>query len=257
VSENRMDRFVSRFAEGRALLPNAAKALDEYGFTVLPGPLSNTELIQLQAAYDAACAAAAPEDVGVGRASTRVNDFVNRGPAFDAVYSWPPALDAAYRVIHAPFRLSAMHARTLRPGAGAQELHVDVPRTSDAWPMLGLVFMVDDFRSDNGATRFVPGSHGWTDLPESVLVDRFADHPGEVIACGPAGSMILFNASTWHGHTANTSATARRSLQATYIPRNGKPATNFEARLSLETGARIGDVARYLIGIEARDAISG
>jgi hypothetical protein len=27
---------------------------------------------------------------------------------------------------------------------------------------------------------------------------------GEVLACGPAGSIIIFHGSTWHGHTANT-----------------------------------------------------
>jgi phytanoyl-CoA dioxygenase PhyH len=245
-----MDRLLSMFARRRALPAVAAEELAACGFTVLPGPIAQADIPRLQAAYDAACASADAADVGVGRASTRVNDFVNRGAVFDAVYTWPPALEASWRVIRRPFRLSAMHARTLRPGATAQELHVDVPRTSDAWPMVGLILMVDEFRADNGATRFVPGSHRWTELPEQVMADRLVRHPAEVLAEGPAGSVILFDASTWHGHTANGSTAARRSLQATFIPREGKPATDFGGRMSPETRARIGAVRRYLLGIE-------
>lgn len=228
--------------------PTAARdALATNGFVVLPGPFSANELTRLQAAYDTACSAAAPSDVGVGRTSTRINDFVNRDAIFDAVYTWPPALDAARGIVNDDFRLSAFHARTLHPGAAAQGLHVDVPRTSDAWPMLGLILMVDAFRPDNGATRFVPGSHRWPEPRE--LVDAAASYPGEVLACGMAGSVILFDASTWHGHTANTSATGRRSLQATFIPRGGRPATDFVARMQPERSARLSAVARYLIGL--------
>ena len=234
-----------------SLPPNAADSLATQGFVVLSSDVSPEDVARLQTAYDAACAKAAPEDVRVGRASTRVTDFVNRGPAFDWIYSWPPALDAAGRVLGGPCRLSAFHARTLHPGASAQELHVDVPRTSDAWPMLGLILMVDEFRSDNGATRFVAGSHHWTELPENVLADRVAPYPGEVLACGPAGSVLLFNASTWHGHTANLSGAGRRSLQATFIPRAGRPATNFAARMQPETLARLSSAARSVLGIES------
>jgi hypothetical protein len=234
-----------------ALPTDAADALAIHGFVVLPGPFSAEEVPRLQAAYDCACARAAPADVGIGRTSTRVTDFVNRGVAFDAVYTWPPALDAARRVINGQFRLSALHARTLHPGASAQELHVDVPRTSDAWPMLGVIVMIDAFCLDNGATRFVPGSHRRTDLPESVVADRLAPYPGEVLACGPAGSVIVFDASTWHGHTANTTQAGRRSLQATFIPRTGRPATDFVGRMQPETVARLSAVARDLLGIES------
>ncbi|HEX8906280.1 MAG TPA: hypothetical protein VF771_15635, partial [Longimicrobiaceae bacterium] len=121
-----------------ALAPDMAAALDERGFVVMPGPIAADALPRLQAAYDAAVAGADPADVGIGRTTTRVNDLVNRGPEFDDVYAWPPLLDACRRIIGRPFRLSAMHARTLRAGAVEQDLHVDVPRGSDAWPMVGL-----------------------------------------------------------------------------------------------------------------------
>ncbi|MFL5537457.1 MAG: phytanoyl-CoA dioxygenase family protein [Longimicrobiaceae bacterium] len=245
-----MDDPFAALAARPALAPELAAALDERGFVVIPGAVADDAMPRLQAAYDDAVARADGGDVGVGRTTTRVNDFVNRGPAFDDVYTWPPVLDACRRVIGRPFRLSALHARTLRAGAAAQELHADIPRDSDAWPMVGLILMIDDFRADNGATRFVPGSHRWPGAPAGSAADLLAPHPGEVLACGPAGSAIVFDASTWHGHTANTSGAPRRSLQATFIPRDGRAATDFAARMRPETLARLGPAARYLLGID-------
>jgi hypothetical protein len=59
--------------------------------------------------------------------------------------------------------------------------------------MVGFIFMIDEFRNHNGATRFVPGSHLWSDVPTDLRGDRDrkADYPGQVLACGPAGSLIL------------------------------------------------------------------
>ncbi len=234
-----------------ALLPNAAAVLDRDGFVVLPGPFAASEIGRLQSAYDTAVGTAATDDVRRGSTSTRVNDFVNRDPIFDRIYTWPAALDAARRVVGSHVRLSAFHARTLHPNAAPQELHVDVTRTSDAWPMLGLILMVDGFRADNGATRFIPGSHRKHDAPATVLADARDRHADEVLACGPAGSVILFNASTWHGHTGNSSASTRRSLQATFIPFTGRPATDFRARMRPEVFMRLGPAARALLGIDA------
>lgn len=117
--------------------------------------------------------------------------------------------------------------------------------------MLGLSLMVDDFRADNGATRFIPGSHRRTDLPSDRLADVVARHPDEVLACGPAGSIILFDASTWHGHTANSSGQPRRSLQATYIPYTGRPATNVGAQTPPTALASLSETARSVLGLPA------
>jgi len=75
------------------------------------------------------------------------------------LYLHPPVLKACCRVINEPFRLST------RPGLPAQNLDVDVERDAHGWTMVGFLFMVDEFRDDNGATRFVPGSHLWSAVP--------------------------------------------------------------------------------------------
>lgn len=104
--------------------------------------------------------------------------------------------------------------------------------------------MIDEFRPDNGATCFLPGSH------ESVIdPEEAASIPSErlVPACGPAGSVLIFNGSVWHGHGANTTGQPRRSIQGAYIRRDAKPAIDFASRMTVETLGRIGPLARYVL----------
>jgi ectoine hydroxylase-related dioxygenase (phytanoyl-CoA dioxygenase family) len=110
--------------------------------------------------------------------------------------------------------------------------------------------MVDEFRPDNGATRFLPGSHHQTEPPQGVSTDPGAEHPEQALACGPAGSLLIFNGSTWHGHTANSSDRPRRSLQGFFVPRTGQAATDFGVRMLPQTGRRLSPLARYLLAIE-------
>jgi len=145
-----------------------------------------------------------------------------------------------------------MLARTLRPDLPAQNLHVDFERDSRGWPMVGFIFMVDEFRAGNGATRFVPGSHLWPAVPPDLPGDLKADYPAQVLACGPAGSMIVYNGSVWHGHTVNRSGQPRRSIQGAYIRRDAEPGENLPARMLPETLARINPLAKYLLAVQPR-----
>jgi ectoine hydroxylase-related dioxygenase (phytanoyl-CoA dioxygenase family) len=245
-----MNVWFTLMADARALALDAARALDEDGFAVIRGPVYSETLAHLAQKYDEEVAAADPSDRHTGRtgATTRVNDFVNRGPVFDPLYVHSPILEACCRVIGRPFKLSTMHARTLNPYSPAQGLHMDFPREPvdeavDAWPMVGFIFMVDAFTPDNGATLFVPGSHRWSNAQREVP----AEHPSQMPACGDAGSVIVFNGSVWHGHGSNVTGDERRSIQGAYIRRDAKAWSNLPARMRPDTFARIGDLAKYLI----------
>jgi hypothetical protein len=241
------DRFRLLAAES-VLPPDAARYLCDIGFVVLPGPEIPGGWVRLSQAYDRAVLTADPNDVSI-RSSTRVHDFVNRGPEFDGLYVFRPLLAACCQIIGRPFKLSTMLARTVEPGAPAQPLHVDVKCEADGWPLVGFIVMVDEFDADNGATRFVPGSHLLPRKPNDLMKDATdACEPG-VLACGPAGSMIIFNGSVWHGHAANQSNRRRRSVQGAFIPREARAAINQASQIRPETLKRIGDLAKYVLDI--------
>jgi hypothetical protein len=244
-----MDEWFKAIADEYDLPEGVAPQLRDAGYVVMEGAIPDAKCAQLSEAYDAAVLAAHPDDVSI-RSSTRVHDFVNRGPDFDELYIYGPLLAACCRVIGRPFKLSMMLARTLEPGAPAQSLHVDFERDAVGWPMVGFIVMIDEFRSDNGATRFVPGSHLAPNLPGDEMNDLTAAYDGHALACGRTGSMIIYNGSVWHGHTANRSAKPRRSIQGAFIRREAQSAINQAARIRPETLGRIGALAKYLLDLE-------
>ena len=235
-------------AESR-LPPEAARRLCDIGFVVLPGPAIPGGLERLSQAYDHAVAAADPPDVRIA-SSTRVNDLVNRGSAFDGIYIYGPLLAACALIIGGPFKLSGLRARTLEPGAPMEALHVDVKHRANGWPLVGFIMMVDSFDAENGATRFVPGSHRQPREPSELMSNLTDPHEEQVLACGPPGSIIIFNASVWHSHTANRSVgRRRRSIQGHFVPRDARASTDQAARMRPATLQRIDDLAKYVLDV--------
>lgn len=244
-----MDDWFNKIASDSELPADAAEQLRDIGFIVIRGPVAPAKLAQLAAAYDAAVSAADPTEVSIGSTTTRVHDFVNRGPDFDGLYVYAPVLGACCSIIGRPFKLSTMLARTVNPYTPAQSLHVDFRREADGWPMTGFIIMLDEFRSDNGATRFVPGSHTWHTIPGDTMKDPAADHERQLLACGPAGSVIVYNGSIWHGHSANRTGEPRRSIQGAYVRRDAEAAINQTARIRQKTLGRIGPLAKYVLAL--------
>ena len=124
-----------------------------------------------------------------------------------------------------------------------QKLHVDMASDAEGWPLVGFIFMIDEFRPINGAACFIPGSQGAGTLPEAFNL---------VPACGPAGSIIVFNGSVWHGHGANETDEPRRSIQGAFIRRAEKSGVDLPARMRPETLDRLGSLAKYILTLETQ-----
>lgn len=236
-------------AESRMPGDSAAR-LHDAGFVVIPGPATPGGIEHLSQAYDRAVATADAADVRIS-SSTRMTDIVSRGPEFDAIYMFPPLLAACCAIIGRPFKLSGTRTRTLEPGAPVEALHVDVKPRADGWPIVGFIMMVDAFDAENGATRFVPGSHSTLQDPRYFIGPSDLTRPfeGEALACGSAGSLIIFNGSAWHGHTANRSQRRRRSIQGHFIPRDARASVDHAARVRPEVLGRIGSLAKYVLAV--------
>jgi Phytanoyl-CoA dioxygenase (PhyH) len=103
-------------------------------------------------------------------------------------------------------QLSASMGMTLYEGQRAQPLHRDTGHYTLPWPRPPLevnsIWAFDDFLEDNGATRFIPGSHL---IPNE---DRPVDAP--IIAEMSAGSVLIYDGSLWHGGGDSVLAGARR-----------------------------------------------
>ena len=213
---------------------------------MIPGPGSGDTFNKLIAAYDEVMAAASGPDFKTGSTTNRMSDLLSYGFVFDHIYLYQPLLEACSHIIGEPFKLSSFLARTLRAGTPREELHADLPRGSEDAPLLAFILMIDSFRAENGATRFVPASHNWTDLPS----DTRGTCPGEVLGCGERGTMIIFNGAIWHGHTANATPDVRRSIQGYFVRRSARSGFDFRNRLPAAAHTRMSPLGRYLLNLD-------
>ena len=193
-----VDDHFQQIRSGKTLPSQSVRQLLESGFVIIPGPTSGDPFNELPTAYDNVMAVAPGPDFKIASTTTRMSDLLNYGSVFDDIYLYPPLLEACSHIIGQPFKLSSFLARTLRAGTPSQELHADLARGSEDAPLVGFILMIDSFREDNGATRFVPTSQNWTDLPCDRLSDTRVHYSGEVLGRGERGTMIIFNGAIWH-----------------------------------------------------------
>jgi ectoine hydroxylase-related dioxygenase (phytanoyl-CoA dioxygenase family) len=125
----------------------------------------------------------------------------------------------------------------LLPNASKSGLgwHVDYPYHDipmDRWPVplpaypLGVqvLWLLDDFREDNGGTMFLPGSH----LKPQSTSGGFEDIAGQCILNEPAGTVLIAHSAWHHRQTTNVSADSRTALLGNYTPMFVTPKDSME-----------------------------
>jgi len=120
-------------------------------------------------------------------------------------------------------QLNLTQAIEIHPGAPAQFPH----RDQDMWRadkgtqeyMINVMWALDDFTEENGATRLWPKSHRMA--PDSML-----DEAASVKAFMPRGSAAIFLGSTLHAGGANRSNLPRRGMIISYCQAWLKPWEN-------------------------------
>jgi ectoine hydroxylase-related dioxygenase (phytanoyl-CoA dioxygenase family) len=183
----------------------------------------------------------------------RLANLVDKGEVFREAIALPDVVALVKHVLGGDCKLSSVNARSADPHTDVgQPLHVDMGAIPDAkgyW-VCNTVWLLDDFTSDNGPTRMIPGSHRWGTRPQDVLDDPLAPHPQDVFLIAPAGSIVVMNAHMWHGGTANRSASPRLAMHAFYCRRD-KPQQQYQKRLLRpEVQAALTPELRYLLALD-------
>jgi hypothetical protein len=179
------------------------------GYVVLEGVLSADEIGELTRAI-----AAFERDRPMGRndfegeRSHRVYSLAGKGAPFLRLAEHPRIVELCDALLLPNWLLSTMQSVRLYPGETCQPWHADdsfypVPRPH-APLAVSVIWALEDFTDDNGATEVIPGSHLWG-----------MEHPDDaaratVKAMMPAGSALVFDGATWHRGGANTSAARTR-----------------------------------------------
>ncbi len=191
----------------------------------------------------------------------RLANCVDKGEVFLRCIADEEVCAGIEAVIGPEYKLSSVNVRSADPlNEWSQPLHCDMgglPDERGNW-VCNTIWMIDDFTTENGATRCVPGTHKSGKLPQEVLADAGAPHPDEILVTGRAGTVVIMNAHLWHGGTANRTAKPRCAMHGFYCRRD-KPQQQYQKRLlRAEVQERLSPRERWLLAIDdpLNDAIS-
>lgn len=179
-----------------------------------------------------------------GHDTQRVYGLLAKSRLFDPLVEHPAVMAACEATLGPGFLLSVAHAILIHPGEAAQNLHHDdsfypLPRPRQA---LGVstIWALDDFTEDNGATRIVPGSHRWN----GERPDEEAARPVVM----PAGSLLVFLGTLYHGGGENRSRGTRLGLTIQYCPPWARQQENFVLGVPASEVPQLSGRIQQLIG---------
>jgi ectoine hydroxylase-related dioxygenase (phytanoyl-CoA dioxygenase family) len=201
----------------------AIEHLDLFGYCVLEGLIPADEADRVAARHRALHQDAAYQcylqDPSDGLYQTLFG-WLNLDEACWPCAAHPEVLAPVRHFLGRHARLGEACSKWVRPGAPRQSVHVDsvedLPETLPDVPwMINTIWMLTEFRPENGATLVVPFSHRLRRRPTSCLL---AESP-LVSVEGSPGSVLLWQGGLWHGAGANTTEREDRiGLNIAYYP---------------------------------------
>jgi len=207
---------VNRFPASEVSVDDIVAALEADGCCIVDGLLTPAEAAAARASL-VEVLAHTPEGRNdfEGYLTKRVYAVLAKTRAFDAPAIHPLVLGVVERVL-GPAQLSAPTGIQIGPGEKAQVLHRDqsiYPLPADFRPVvLNTMWALDDFTEENGPTRLIPGSHRWGDRWPTDDEEQRAVH-----AVMPAGSVVFYVGTIWHGGGANRTDQPRLGVILEYV----------------------------------------
>jgi len=142
----------------------------------------------------------------------RVWTLLNKGEMFVDLAQDPLAMRLMEHLLGPAFLLSNIDANIAGPAGNPMFLHADQSFMPDPWPpyamVANVIWMLDDFTPENGATRIVPGSHKLCRQPDFTKAEEWPEITRPVTA--PAGTAMAFDGRLWHQTGANVTRDQRR-----------------------------------------------
>ena len=235
------------------------------GWAVIPDVLSAGEIEAARSALiDAAAASEAQgmpvrlEALDPGGRNIRVYDLVAHAKVFADLAEHPAVLPTIKALLGNDVILSNFTGNTALPGSGSMNAHCDQSTVMpepwlETWAM-NAIWCLHDTDEENGATRYLPGSHEFTSFAE------VPDEPkvGMESFSASAGSVILMHGRLWHTSGENRSADRDRALLfAFYTTGFLRPQTNWWRTLSDDVVDQLSPTMKGLCSLDLGNLARG
>jgi ectoine hydroxylase-related dioxygenase (phytanoyl-CoA dioxygenase family) len=236
--------------------------IDEDGFTIVEDAIEPDLVTALRDTIRRLENELGVEPLGTaaeGHSTKRMYNLLAKDPVFQAMPVHPSVLPVVERLLDRGCLLSGMTAIDIGPGEEPQPMHGDdiVMSRHLARPhapmMVTSMWALTDFTGANGGTRYIPGSHRMPLIPEDDL-DR---HDVRELAM-PAGAVMIFHGSLWHGGGANTTNDQwRLGVNVQYCPGFVRQQQNHYLAIPPEIAATFSDRLLELLGYRLYKGIMG
>ncbi len=253
--EDLAGRFKQRRVDAPAPPARALEAFDRDGYVVLKGLLDRQTLGALKQDLHA-CLGPAGRNSFEGFKTQRAYALLAKSARLGVLAAHPAIMGFLKARLHDQPLLSAFLAINIGPGEAEQIAHHDdgfyqAPRPG---PMQGLsvIWALDPFTTETGATRVWPGSHTWAPGREPG-----SDDPSAQALMEP-GDAIVFHGGLWHAGGANSTADRYRlAVTAQFCAPWLRTQENMSLSVPPEIVAQLQDPLPSLLGYQIHPPFMG
>ena len=149
-----------------------------------------------------------------GFKTVRIYNLLVHGKTFERIAVHENVLPIVEGVLDEGCLVSSLSSIAIGTDEAPQPLHADdqlIPLPKPHVPLVcNTIWAITDFTEENGATRIVPGSHTADESPNPLVAHETI--PAEM----PAGSVLVYHGSLWHGGGANRTEQRRVGIAMNY-----------------------------------------
>jgi ectoine hydroxylase-related dioxygenase (phytanoyl-CoA dioxygenase family) len=144
-----------------------------------------------------------------------------------------------------PYYLYNNQARNPLQGS-EQQLHIDSRFPGTKYVLTAnVIWMLDDFTEQSGATRIVPESHKSGEFAEDGK-----KYPNEKLVTASKGSLLIFDASLWHGSSYKHNSDDRWCVTLGFTRSFRKPVFDYMQNTPSEIYDNLTDGQKELLGFK-------
>lgn len=241
----------------RLLLPECEVADHIYniqtrGYSILPNFLSSEETGLLKIGMEKALGEFTSIE-GVERSLLdryQMHDLINRDISYGRLLEDPRLQQLIAPHLGDHWVMYAATSSSIPPGGTnySSRMHVDSPRFHSGYPFnMGVIWTLDDYTPTNGALKILPGSQHSDKTPS---LEFFEKNYTQVLC--EAGSLLVFNARTYHRTCKNYTAEWSHSMTLNACRSFMKQRMDWVRFIPAEISSQLNNQAKRLIGFDTR-----